>query len=73
MSDEFIRDRLFKPFQTTKQAGMGIGAYESFQYVKELGGAISVDSKLGRGTKVTVLLPMFDVSKNSDLHMLEAS
>ena len=73
MSEEFIRDRLFKPFQTTKQAGMGIGAYESFQYVKELGGAIAVDSKPGAGTKVTVLLPMFEVSKSSDLHMLEAS
>ena len=40
MSQEFIRDRLFKPFQTTKKAGMGIGAYESFQYVQELGGTI---------------------------------
>jgi signal transduction histidine kinase len=38
MSPEFLRERLFKPFQTTKPAGMGIGAYESFQYVHELGG-----------------------------------
>ncbi len=73
MTEEFVRDRLFKPFQTTKQAGMGIGAYESFQYVKELGGAITVDSKLDKGTKVTVLLPLFETSKSSDLHMLEAS
>lgn len=46
MSEEFVRERLFKPFQTTKQAGMGIGAYESFQYVQELGGKITVDSKV---------------------------
>ena len=71
MSQEFIRDRLFKPFQTTKQAGMGIGAYESFQYVQELGGKIEVDSELNRGTKVTILLPLFELQNESDLHMLE--
>lgn len=68
MSQDFIRDRLFKPFQTTKQAGMGIGAYESFQYVQELGGKIEVDSTVGVGTTVTVLLPMFESRKASDLH-----
>ena len=72
MSREFIRDRLFKPFQTTKQAGMGIGAYESFQYVQELGGKIEVDSELSVGTKVTILLPLFELQTESDLHMLEA-
>ena len=72
MSREFIRDRLFKPFQTTKQAGMGIGAYESFQYVQELGGKIEVDSELSKGTKVTILLPLFELQTESDLHMLEA-
>ena len=73
MSQDFIRNRLFKPFQTTKQAGMGIGAYESFQYVQELGGKIEVDSELNRGTKVTILLPMFEIQKESDLHALEHS
>ena len=73
MSEEFIRERLFKPFQTTKKAGMGIGAYESFQYVQELGGKIEVDSELNKGTKVTILLPMFEINKESDLHVLEAS
>jgi len=68
MTQEFIRDRLFKPFQTTKQAGMGIGAYESFQYVQELGGRIEVDSELNKGTTVTLLLPLFDTQKQSDLH-----
>jgi putative PEP-CTERM system histidine kinase len=72
MSQEFIRDRLFKPFQTTKQAGMGIGAYESFQYVQELGGKIEVDSELNHGTKVTILLPLFELQNESDLHMLES-
>jgi putative PEP-CTERM system histidine kinase len=72
MSQDFIRDRLFKPFQTTKQAGMGIGAYESFQYVQELGGRIKVDSEPGQGTTVQLLLPLFETRKESDLHSLEA-
>lgn len=71
MSQDFIRDRLFKPFQTTKQAGMGIGAYESFQYVQELGGRIEVVSELNKGTTVTILLPLFEIQKESDLHSLE--
>lgn len=73
MSQDFIRNRLFKPFQTTKQAGMGIGAYESFQYVQELGGRIEVDSELNKGTTVTIILPLFDTKKESDLHSLEAA
>lgn len=72
MSADFIRERLFKPFQTTKQAGMGIGAYESFQYVQELGGKILVDSEVGSGTRVTMLLPLFEVVKKSDLQHQEA-
>ncbi len=58
MSSEFLRERLFKPFQTTKAQGMGIGAYESLQYVQELGGKMDVQSEPGRGTCVTFLLPL---------------
>jgi putative PEP-CTERM system histidine kinase len=73
MSKEFVRDRLFKPFQTTKQTGMGIGAYESFQYVQELGGTIQAHSEPDHGTRVVVLLPLFEAQNESDLHMLKAS
>ena len=69
MSPEFIRERLFKPFQTTKQAGMGIGAYESFQYVQELGGRIDVQSEPDKGTEVTLRLPLFEAHAESELHM----
>lgn len=71
MSPEFIRERLFKPFQSTKQAGMGIGAYESAQYIRELGGEMSVDSEPGQGTRITVILPLFEVRTESDLHQKE--
>jgi signal transduction histidine kinase len=73
MTPEFIRERLFKPFQTTKTAGMGIGAYESFQYVRELGGSITVKSEPEVGTEVTLLLPLFEAQNDSDLGMLKAS
>jgi putative PEP-CTERM system histidine kinase len=58
MTPEFLRERLFKPFQTTKQSGMGIGAYESYQYVQELGGRILVESTPHVGTRIRILLPL---------------
>jgi signal transduction histidine kinase len=67
MSPEFIQQRLFRPFNSTKRSGMGIGSYESFQYVKELGGSIEVKSELGQGSVVTLLLPLFDLRTDSDL------
>ncbi|MEO8976083.1 MAG: XrtA/PEP-CTERM system histidine kinase PrsK [Casimicrobiaceae bacterium] len=62
MTPEFVRERLFKPFQTTKQAGMGIGAYESHQYVQELGGRVLVETTPGAGTCMRLLLPLFKTS-----------
>jgi len=57
MTPEFIRDHLFRPFQSSKTSGMGIGSYESQQYVAGLGGRIDVHSEPGVGTRVRVLLP----------------
>jgi putative PEP-CTERM system histidine kinase len=73
MSEEFVHQRLFKPFQSTKQSGMGIGAYESAEYVKELGGEVAVDSAIGRGTTITVTLPLFHGRVGSDLGMGSSS
>jgi putative PEP-CTERM system histidine kinase len=67
MSEDFIRQRLFKPFQSTKQSGMGIGAFESAEYVKELGGEVAVQSAVGQGTTITVTLPLFHGRAASDL------
>jgi signal transduction histidine kinase len=69
MSREFVETRLFKPFASTKAAGMGIGSYESAQYVRELGGQIRVDSRPGEGTLITVVLPLFESRQDSDLTM----
>jgi signal transduction histidine kinase len=65
MSPEFVRDRLFKPFQSTKEHGMGIGAFESRQTVHELGGKMEVVSEPGRGTTLTFLLPLFHSHSDS--------
>ena len=49
---------------------MGIGAYESFLYVHELGGKLSVDSAVDVGTTVNLLLPLFEAGtsiKSADL------
>jgi putative PEP-CTERM system histidine kinase len=63
MSEEFIRERLFKPFESTKPAGMGIGVFESREYVHELGGQIEVVSSESVGSKSSgttfrVILPL---------------
>ena len=48
------RRRCSSRSSTTKEAGLGIGAYESYQYVRELGGSVSVDSEPGRGTVMSI-------------------
>lgn len=58
MSEEFVRERLFRPFQTTKESGMGIGAYETAQYVKEVGGRLETNSRPGMGTRIQMILPL---------------
>jgi putative PEP-CTERM system histidine kinase len=59
MSDTFIRERLFKPFDTTKGSkGMGIGAYQVREYVQSIGGRVDVDSRPGAGTRFSLRLPL---------------
>lgn len=58
MSEQFIRERLFKPFDTTKTAGMGIGVFESRAYIEEVGGRLEVSSMPAVGTRFRVILPL---------------
>ena len=53
-----VKDRIFDPFFTTKQGGTGLGLRSVAFTVEQLHGRISVDSEPGRGTSVTVLLPL---------------
>lgn len=58
MSEAFVRERLFRPFQTTKGNGMGIGVFEVAQYAKDLGGRVEVDSRPGAGTRFRLMVPL---------------
>ena len=58
MSEDFIKNHLFKPFKSTKGKGMGIGVYETREIISALGGTVEVESQLKRGTVFTVTLPI---------------
>ncbi len=58
MSREFVETRLFKPFVSTKAHGMGIGAFESREYIRDLGGTLTIRSVEGVGSTFTIRLPL---------------
>jgi signal transduction histidine kinase len=59
MDEEFLRQRLFRPFDSTKGSkGMGIGAYQVREYARTLGGDVEVWSAPGRGTRFCIRLPL---------------
>jgi putative PEP-CTERM system histidine kinase len=57
MDGDFVRNRLFQPFASTKSGGFGIGAFEARSLIAAMGGRIGVDSRPGRGTTFTITLP----------------
>ncbi|HEX6603525.1 MAG TPA: XrtA/PEP-CTERM system histidine kinase PrsK, partial [Sphingomicrobium sp.] len=57
MDADFIRNRLFQPFASSKPGGFGIGAFEARSLIAAMGGRLGVDSRPGRGTTFTILLP----------------
>jgi PAS domain S-box-containing protein len=54
-----VMDRVFEPFFTTKSfgEGTGLGLSQVFGFAKQIGGAVTVDSKPGRGSSFTIYLP----------------
>jgi putative PEP-CTERM system histidine kinase len=59
MDSDFVDNRLFKPFDTTKgNAGMGIGAYDAKTYMDSIGGKLSVQSEPGKGSCFTLAFPV---------------
>lgn len=59
MDEAFIKQRLFRPFDSTKgKAGMGIGVYEARDYIHKLGGDLEVLSRVGEGSTFRIRLPI---------------
>lgn len=63
MSAEFVRMRLFKPFDSTKQGGFGIGAYEARELIRAMQGRIDVESRQGLGTRFIIRLPLAETAE----------
>jgi putative PEP-CTERM system histidine kinase len=60
MSQTFLKESLFRPFQTTKKKGLGIGLFQSRAIVQAHGGGLHVESEPGKGTTFLVSFPVND-------------
>jgi putative PEP-CTERM system histidine kinase len=58
MDKAFVKDSLFRPFQSTKKKGLGIGLFQSRAIVQAHGGAIHVQTEAGKGTTFLISLPV---------------
>ena len=58
MEESFVRERLFRPFDSTKgTAGMGIGAYQIRETLRQIGGSLEVASEVDKGTTLMLRIP----------------
>jgi putative PEP-CTERM system histidine kinase len=63
MDEEFIKERLFRPFDSTKgMHGMGIGVYEARDYISKMGGDLEVISRVGEGTTFRIRIPISEAT-----------
>lgn len=57
MDPAYVRDHLFRPLRTSKDGGYGLGAFQSRELVREMGGRLEVISKPGMGTTMRIVFP----------------
>jgi putative PEP-CTERM system histidine kinase len=63
MDETFIKERLFRPFDSTKgKQGMGIGVYEARDYISKMGGDLEVISRVGEGTTFRIRIPISEAT-----------
>jgi putative PEP-CTERM system histidine kinase len=55
---DFIRRKLFRPFETTKKKGLGIGLYQCREMARSMGGDLHVESEVGKGSTFKLVLPI---------------
>ncbi len=72
MSEEFIRNRLFRPFQSTKRRGLGIGLYQCRKLLESFGGKIEVRSSPHRGTEFLLWLPLVSEKEGGEVPVAAA-
>jgi putative PEP-CTERM system histidine kinase len=58
MTEQFMKNSLFRPFRSTKKNGLGIGMFQSKTIVEAHNGKIQVESELGVGSTFRVILPL---------------
>jgi len=57
MTEQFIKTKLYRPFSTTKNKGIGLGLFTCREVVEAHGGRLEVESSPGAGTRFRVVLP----------------
>ncbi len=68
-----VQENIFKPFYTTKKDGIGLGLVYCKKVVEEHGGSISVESETGKGTLVSIKIPMLTPTTSLEYPYLEAN
>jgi hypothetical protein len=66
MTDDFMKNHLFRPFCSTKDKGLGIGLYQCRQIVEAHAGRIEVASEVGKGTVFTVVFPAVEPDSKTE-------
>ncbi|SOD91009.1 XrtA/PEP-CTERM system histidine kinase PrsK [Caenispirillum bisanense] len=54
----YVRDRLFRPLDSSKADGYGLGAFQCRELVREMGGRLEVSTEPGKGTIMRIVLPL---------------
>jgi signal transduction histidine kinase len=69
MDEQFVRERLFRPFASTKRRGLGLGLYQSRAIVEAHGGELRVDARSGRGCTFSLVFPASACAPSETRHV----